>query len=164
MAWFNNDKLNIKYGVEKTIPQKGGEYVTYGPERMVEIKLTLADLTESEVVQSDTIFFPKGVRVNKVEVITNTTAATGVAIDVGLIQQDRSTEVDYQGFLKAFPLASMSAAGETITLTPDNGATGIGDLIGTTTANSGFITASRTTSTAFTTGVIYVRISYNVPV
>jgi hypothetical protein len=164
MAWTNNDGLHLKFGVEKTTPQIGGEYVTFGPERMVEFKLTLKDLAETEDVQSDTIFFPKGVRINKVEVITNEVAATGVAIDVGLIQQNRTTEIDYQGFLKAFPLASMSAAGETITLTPDNGATGIGDLIGTTTANSGYITASRTTSTAFTTGVIYVRVSFNVPV
>lgn len=161
--WFNPDKLYQKYGTERAISSNAGEYRTDGPKRMIEFKLTLKDLTETDSIKFDNVFFPKGARIQQVEIVTDETAATGVAIDIGLVQTDRATEIDYQAFAKAFPLASMSALGETIVLSADNGATGIGDLVGTVTTLSGYITASRTTSTAFTTGKVTVRIIYYVP-
>ena len=159
-TWLNNDNLYRKFGTTQATVQKGGEYRLDGPEHMIEVKLTLADLTQTETIQSDTIFFPKNARITKVEVVTHTAAATGTAIDVGLIRStDRTTEIDYNGFLAAFPTGSMNAAGLTTTLyeaTTYNGA-----LIGTTTADyAGHISASMTDATAFTAGVIYVRIFY----
>lgn len=159
MAWLNNDNLYIKFGTEQATPQKAGEYHLDGPEHMIEIKLTLADLTQTETIQSDTVFFPKNARVSRVDVVTDTAAATGTAIDVGLIQSsDRTTEIDYNGFLAAFPIASMNADGETTKLTA--GSTYAGALIGATNATVGHISASMTDATAFTAGVIYVRIYY----
>jgi hypothetical protein len=159
-TWLNNDKLYRKFGTTQATPATAGEYRLDGPEHMIEIQLDLTTLTQTETIQSDTVFFPKNARITKVEVVTHTAAATGTAIDVGLIRStDRTTEIDYDGFLAAFPAGSMDAPGETTTLyeaTTYNGA-----LIGTTTATySGHISASRTDATAFTAGVIYVRIFY----
>jgi hypothetical protein len=160
MAWKNNDGLYRKFGTEQATVQKGGEYRFDGSEHMIEIKLDLTTLTQTETIQSDTIFFPKGARITKVDVVTHTAAATGVAIDVGFIRSsDRTTEIDYDGLMAAFPTASMNVAGETVSLTA--GATYAGAMIGTTTATYvGHISASATTATAFTAGVIYVRIYY----
>jgi len=161
MAWMNPDGLYKKYGTEKTVVQKGGEYANKGHFREVEIRLDLTTLTQAETIQSDTIFIPAGVRISEIKVVTHTAAATGVAIDLGLIRTDRTTELDYDGFLAVFPIASMNVAGETTTLT--GGVATAGALVGTTLANIGYITCSATTATAFTAGVIYVTIKYYTP-
>jgi hypothetical protein len=160
MAWLNGDNLYRKYGTEQATVQKGGEYRFDGPEHMIELKVDLTTLTETETILSDTIFFPKGARITKVDIVTHTAAATGVAIDVGFIRSsDRSTEIDYDGLVAAFPTASMNVAGETTSLTA--GVTYAGALVGTTTATYvGHISASRTTATAFTAGVVYIRVYY----
>lgn len=161
MATWTNDGLTRKFGLDKTTGTKGGEYRTHGLLREVEFKINLADLTETETVQSDVVFIPTGARIAEVKVITTTAAATGTAIDVGLVRTDRTTEIDYNGLLAAFVTASMNAAGETVILT--QGSSTAGALVGTTTANVGYVTASRTDATAFTAGAIVLAIKYYIP-
>lgn len=160
-SWTNSDGLYLKYGPDKATAKKGGEFKTESNLRTVEFKVTLADLTESETVLDDTIFLPAGARIQEVETVTHTAAATGVAIDLGLIKTDRSTEIDYDGLLAAAPIANMNAAGEK-NIYSDN-TTYDGALVGTTLAYTGYVTCSRTTSTAFTAGVVYVKIRYYMP-
>lgn len=161
MAYLNADGLYKKIGTEKAVVQKGGEYRNPGQFREVEIKLDLTTLNQNEVIQSDTIFIPSGVRIAEVKVVTHTAATNGVAIDLGLIRMDRTTEIDYDGLLAAFVLASMDSAGETTILT--KGSATAGALIGTTTSNIGYISCSATTAAAFNAGVIYVTIKYYTP-
>lgn len=161
MAWMNEDGLYIKYGTEKATPNVAGEYVTVGALREVEVEIDLTDLTESETVQSDVTFIPSGARIQEIEVIAETAAVTGTAIDLGLIRTDRSTELDYNGLLAAFVTASMNADGETTVLRV--GSSTVGALVGTTLANTGYITCSRTDSTAFTAGLLKVKIRYYIP-
>lgn len=158
MAWFDNTGLYQKYGTEQTVPLKGGEYSTLGANRTIDLKIDLTTLTESETILSDNIFWPKTMRIESVEVVTVTAAATGAAIDLGLIRLDRSTEIDYDGILAAFATASMNAVGEKTVLT--QGSSTAGALVGAAgTSYPGYITCSRTTGTAFTAGVIQVRIN-----
>lgn len=157
---INADGLTLKYGTDRATTGKGGEYVTVGATRELELKLTLTDLTESEVIQSEGGVLPAGARIQEIEVVTHTAAATGAAIDLGLIRLDRTTEVDYDGLLAAFPTASMNAAGEKVVIVDNT--TYDGAVVGTTLVNPAYITASRTTATAFTAGVVYVRIRYYV--
>lgn len=160
MAYYDSSGLLRKYGTEKTVPLTGGEYRKNGHLREIELKIDLTTLTQSEVIQSDQVYIPKNARLQEVEIVTHTAAATGVAIDLGLIRTDRTTEIDYDGLLAAFPTASMNAAGEKNVITDNT--TYDGALIGTTLANVGFVTCSATTATAFTAGVIYVTIRYYV--
>lgn len=162
--WLNADGLYLEFGTDKATPTTAGEYRNNAQLREIEFKINLADLTETETVISDTTFFPK-MRVQEVEIITHTVAATGVAVDIGLVRTtDRTTEIDFNGFVAAYPTAQMSTAGERVVLqqevTIPASMTGTGALIGTTTTNVGYITASRTTATAFTAGVIFVKIRY----
>lgn len=167
-TWMDNTNLYRKFGTTKTTAHTGGEYRNNGLLREVEVKITLANLTQTETIQDDTVFIPAGARIQSVEILTQTAAATGTAIDVGLIRtSDRTTEIDYNGFLAAAPLAVMDLAGErtvyTAATTVPAGATGTGALIGTTTANIGHISASMTDATSFTAGVVFVKILYYVP-
>ena len=161
MSWLDPDGLLRKFGVEKATANIAGEYRNVGQLREIELVLTLSGLTESETPVSDQVFFPKGARIEEVRVTAHTAAATGTAIDLGLIKTDRSTEIDYNGLLAAFPTGSMDADGETTTL--NVGSTYAGALIGTTTTNPGYITCSRTTATAFTAGVVRIQIRYYMP-
>lgn len=165
-SYMDNANLYRKYGVDKATPKKAGEYKTFGQEREVEIKLTLSELTETETIVDDTVILPAGVLIKGIEVLTITAAATGVAIDVGLIKQtDRTTEVDYNGILDAFVTASMNTVGEQVDyIAPGGiGAGTAGPLLGTVLAFNSHISASRTTSTAFTTGDIRIKITFMVP-
>lgn len=161
--YLDKDGLYRQYGPDKATPNIAGEYRTVGAMREISFKLDLTALTEAEVVLSDTTFFPK-MRIQEVEVTTITAGATGVAFDIGLVRTDRTTEIDFNGLVAAFPVAQASVAGERVTLqqevTVPVSMVGTGALIGTTTTNSGYITASRTTATAFTAGLVLVTIRY----
>lgn len=161
-TWMNPDGLYKKYGVTKTTGTAGGEYVTTGAMREVEFVISdMTTLTETETPLSDVVFLPAGVRIQEIEIVTHTAAATGVAIDLGIIKTDRTTEVDYDGLLAAFPTASMNAAGEKNIITDNT--TYDGALVGTTLAFNGYVTCSRTTATAFTAGALRIRIRYYKP-
>lgn len=159
-SFINN--LYKKYGTDRATATTAGEFTVPGLKREVEIDLDLTALTETETIVADTTFIPAGVRIVEVEVITQTAAATGVAIDLGLIKaSDRSTEVDYNGLLAALPTASMDLAGETNVVNTAH--TYVGALIGTTTAYNSHISCSRTTSTAFTAGALKIRVRFYKP-
>src|SRR5258705_12676591 len=112
MSWFNPDGLLVKFGTEKAVPNLGGEYRNTGKLREVEVTINLVPLTQTAAIQSDQVFMPAGARIHEVDVLVHTAAATGTAIDVGLIRTDRTTAIDLAGFLTAFVTASMNTAGE----------------------------------------------------
>jgi hypothetical protein len=162
MAWMDNTGLYQKYGTEQTVTSTGGEYKTFGEHREIELRIDLTTLTEAETIINDNIFFPVGCKIESVQIYTETAAATGAAIDLGFVRTDRTTEIDYDGVLAAVATATMTV-GSTQQLI--KGSTGVGALItnGTALTNVGQITCSRTTATAFTAGVIKVRIRYERP-
>lgn len=154
---LHGDGLFQKYGTDKATANVAGEFRTVGRLREIEMKINLVALTEAETPVSDVTFFPK-MRVEEVEVVAETGATTGVAIDLGLVRTDRTTQIDFDGFLAAAPTADYNLAGEKIIYRI--GVTGVGALVGTTTTLPGYITCSRTTATAFTTGVLRITIRY----
>lgn len=163
MSWNNDDGLYLKYGTEKAVPSTAGEYRLDGPQHMIEVGLDLTQAGASGAVAygTDNVSFPANAIIEKVEIVTKTAADSsgdsGV-LNVGLIRRDRSTEIDFNGILDAFPQASMNAIGETTTLT--DGSTYAGVLVGTTVgANPGYLSFDYDTA-AFTAGYIFVRIYY----
>lgn len=160
-SWHNSDGLYLKFGPDKGTAGKAGEYSPTTDLHEVLLKLDLTTLTQTETILSDTVILPAGARIQEVETVTHTAAATGTAVDLGLIRMDRSTELDYNGLLAAVPIANMNAAGEK-NIYSDN-TTYDGALVGTTLAYNGYISASMTDSTAFTAGIIHIKIRYYMP-
>lgn len=159
-TWVNNDGLAIYLGDDEAALGNGGEYKTFDLMRVVDVEIDLATLTQAETIQSRVVF-PKGKVLGKVEVIADVAAATGTAIDVGFVRTNAAaTEVDYDGILAAFPLASMNAEGEITVLT--DGSSGAGALVGVVASADYpmYITASRTDATAFTAGRIRLRLHW----
>lgn len=169
-TWHNSDGLFIRFGTDETTVVDGGEYNTYGALHELELDLVLTDLsTSADTFLSDTVTLPNGARIEKVVLVVETPATSGgsATLDIGLIDQDRTTAFDDDGLVAALALAEMSDPGAVITFvngadsTPA-GETGDGALIGTTLSNTGLIVASANTA-VFTAGVIKVRIYWYNP-
>ncbi len=171
-SWNDNANLYRKYGTDKATAKAAGEYHMYGKYHEVEVKITLANLTQTETILDDTVTIPSGARIQEVELQCETAGATGTAIDVGLSRRVTAgattlTEVDYDGLLAAAPIAIFNSDGErtifTAASTVPASATGTGALIGGTTSSVAFISASMTDATSFTAGVVWVKIRYYMP-
>lgn len=169
-TWTNNDGLYIKFGTDEATAKAAGEYNVGGPLHWVEVEIPLASLsTSANYFPSDTVTLPNGARIEKVVLVVETAATSGgsATLDIGLIDQDRSTAFDDDGLVAALALAEMSDAGAVIEFmngadsTPA-GESGDGALVGTTLSNTGLIVASANTA-VFTAGLIVCRVYYYIP-
>lgn len=85
-SWLNNDGLMLQYGTQKTIPEQGGDYKSYGQTRVLEVMIDLTSLSTSPQVQSLTSFFPAGynIFVEKIELDVDIASVGGTSFSVGL--------------------------------------------------------------------------------
>lgn len=162
----NSDGLYWRYGVNEGTAQITGEYKTYGPRRMVEVTIDLDSLptvaSGNEQIQSDTVTIPSGALIEEVELVaTEETAGTNANIDIGLVDQDRSTEIDFNGLITAGDdFNGGTDLGKVYRYVV--GTTDAGALIGTKLTNTGLITASADTAD-FTSGVLKCRVYFTIP-
>jgi hypothetical protein len=156
-TWFNPDGLFVKFGTDKTITNRAGEYRTLGALRDIELKIDLTALTTTGVIQSDQTFIPDGYRLEEVEVVAQTAATSGGAptLDIGLVRNDRTTVVSQTTFVAALAMTAIDAAGEKNVLRV--GSTGAGASMGAIITNGGYILA-RANTAAFTAGSVVIRI------
>jgi len=155
-TWMNNDGLYLKYGVQKTTANTGGDYKSFGDTREVEFDITMAGLTTSAVIQNDTIFFPAGMTIESVQTEVITTAAGGTSLSIGTVKTDRSTAISTTTFLSAAPIADHTTAGQRKDYTV--GVTGVGGGVGTTISEPAYITALA--AGTYSAGKVRVRIRY----
>lgn len=160
-TWTNADGLRIAFGADEGVAGKAGEYRVDGQERVVECVITLTGLGTSAAIQDQFVTLPAGAFITKVVALVTTAATSGgsATLNVGLQRLDRSTELDYDGFIAAGALATIDAAGDIVEYI--QGSTGHGALIGTELAYPGYITADYDTA-AFTAGVVRVQIFYTI--
>lgn len=169
-VWVNGDGLAVKFGREEGLVGKVGEFEdTFGGLTDLQVHFDYTDipllsaiLTAPQGILDYTVNVPKGARIQEVK-ITCETAATGsgATLDVGFIQGDFATELDYNGLIAAMPLASADAAGEQLVL--NVGSTYAGALIGTTLTADGWLTVNYNTA-AFTAGKWLVEVRYYLPI
>lgn len=162
MAYLNADGLYLKYGTERTVANKAGEYRFDGPLHCEEVKITLTAVGTNSTILSDVTAIPAGARIEEVEIVTETGATSGgsAVLNLGLIRTDRTTAYDADGLVAALAITAYDAAGEKTVIRV--GSTGAGAFLGTTLANTGLLVADWDTA-AFTAGVIVVRIYWYKP-
>ena len=85
-SWLNTDGLLLQYGTQKANPEAGGDYVFFGPTRVMEVEIDCKSLTTSPQVQSLTTFFPAGynVFIESVDLVTLIGATGGTSLSLGL--------------------------------------------------------------------------------
>lgn len=156
--WYNSDGLYLEFGTTKPAVAIAGNYKVFGDLNEVFIDLDLTTLTSTATIIDNNFKFPTGMRIQEVVVVTHTAATgTSTSFDLGLIQEDRATEIDYNGILATFPKTSCDAVGEQTTTTV--GGTGAGALLGTSTTAVGYLTANTNAST-FSAGAVRIRVRY----
>jgi hypothetical protein len=170
-----NDGLLHKFGTSQATVAKGGEVLAGASTvKMVEFKVDLAVVaaSTSQYILDETITIPSGAWIEKVVVqVLTETAGANANLDLGLVDQDRSTEIDFDGFLAAadvfnggtdiggffeFLPPHQVQAGSALAITTEGGA-----LLGTKLSNTGFVTANYNNA-AFTAGVVVIRIYYSI--
>lgn len=162
MGYLNKDGLWVRFGTEKIVVAAGGEYPSAGDKREVEVKVDISKLTTTQnsiIAGFDGLVFDRNTFIEEVEVMAEVGAATITSWSFGLSRLDRTTELDYDGFVAAQLLATIDTAGERTTLT--KGSTGAGALIGTTLAYPGLPVAYIAGATG--TGILKVRVKFYVP-
>ena len=156
--WTNADGLEVWLGTTEAEVTVAGELPSEGDFRKWELDLDLTALADASalVPRTRSTLIPKGTFISKVKVI-NQVAATGTnaTLNLGLIRQNKSTTYDVDGLLVAAPRTDWDTAGETKEYVI--GVTGVGALVGTTLANSGYLVADYDTA-AFSAGKVRVII------
>lgn len=165
-TWTNADGLFIPFGVQEAAATNTGEYRISGSRHVAEVIIDLPNLPTQaggdEQIQSDTVTIPNGAFIEEVRVtVLKETAGTNANIDLGLVDQDRTTEIDFNGFLAAADAFNAGTDLGTVTLF-NVGTTEAGALIGTKITNTGLITASADVGD-WTAGVLKVEIYYSIP-
>lgn len=163
-TWTNNDGLYIRYGVDAATLARGGEIRSDGEYRTIEFELQLEDVTavSAPLILSENVMIPDGAIPYSVTVtVVEVTAGTNSNLDLGLIKQDRSTELDFNGLIAAGDAWHEAAVGTTTEYLV--GTTEAGAKLGTVLADPGLICANYDTA-AFTAGVIRIIIKWYAPV
>lgn len=177
-VYTNSDGMIQKFGTsEAKSLQQGGWISNHGPYSTLTLNLDLTNLTQTESIQNDVLALPDKCLIESIELVTIVAAATGTAVDIGLINIDRDTtsEItasvstsDPNGIIEAYPTAAMNLVGEhehywqTRSLGSNSGAGNatVGAIVGEILAEPCLITASQTDATDFTAGKIQLRINY----
>jgi hypothetical protein len=165
MSWYNADGLFVKFGAAQGDPASAGEYKSDGPLRVIEVNIpALASIgaVATPTILDDVTVVPKGAFIEKIEVVVDTaadSAADNATLNIGLVRTDRTTELDYDGFVTAGAQTTIDAVGDVVEYI--QGGTAHGALIGTALANNGLLTAGYGTA-AYTAGAVRVRVYYRV--
>ena len=170
-VWVNGDGLAVKFGKEEGTVGKIGDHAdTWGPLNVSEVHFDYTDipslaniLVAPQGILDYTTVIPAGSRIQEVRIWAETAATSGgsATLDVGLIQMDFATELDYNGLIAALALTAVDTAGEQTVL--NKGSTSAGALIGTTTSVDGFLTVNYNTA-SFTAGKFIVQVMYYKPI
>lgn len=166
--WLNSDGLLVNFGTNRARASRGGEYSRLNDgQHLVSVIIDLATLptaaSGNEQIVADNVFIPNGAFITKVRVTVLEEPVTGGSpnLDLGLVDQDRSTEIDFNGFLAA---ADAFETGTDLGTVVEyvKGTTEAGALVGTQITNTGLITASADTAD-WTDGTLKVDIEYYMP-
>lgn len=165
--WINSDGLLVKFGPDLARATRVGEYMdTASGRHCAEVTVALASLptiaSGNVLILDDSVTIPNGAFIEEVQVVcTKETAGVNANFNLGLVDQDRSTQIDFDGFLAA---ADDFNAGTDLGYVQSyfKGTTEVGALVGTKITNTGLLCANADTGD-FTAGVIKCRIYYSTP-
>ena len=169
--WYNNDGLLVAFGRDEAVVTRGGEYGDV--DNQGHVVSVVVDLTKLPTVASgdtqilaDNVTIPNGAQVYRVDVtVTKATTGATATFDLGLVDQNRSTEIDFNGLLAAAAITGSAIGkvfGYEVSGSTDTEASGQGALLGTKITNTGLLVGKAGTAN-FTAGVVLIKVYYTIP-
>lgn len=177
-VWNNNDNLTLFYGTQKAVSEQGGDFLSYGDTREIEVLIPdMTKLTTLPLIQSFTTFFPEVngtqyILVEQVDLVTEVlVTGTSATLSVGLGYPTAGgsvlplpvTAIDNAAFINAEPMASMATLGTKLiwNVGTTYGGTYLGNAITLpATTHKSYITALYAGGSGFTAGAVRIRIRY----
>lgn len=173
-SFKTNSGLYLKFNTVKTATSPWGDYVMFGPNRVIEGVVDLTQVTSGNtLIVSDVLFFPAlasgQLFIEKVEAVCETALTGGTTFSFGLVDSDRSTVPTNYGtaFINAEVTATFDTAGKAVTYI--TGTSKAGGLIGTAPAiqtpvapdlvNAYYLTV--TAAGTYTAGKMRLRVYYH---
>lgn len=156
----NADGLEIKYGLDRTEVSAIGEFRGWGPVRVVEIEFDytmLPAVADNSVIIGDNYTIPAGALIESVEIQNYTdwdSAGDAMTLNVGWIDQDRTSNTDVDAFVVAATQTELNTGGTNV-------AGWVGTPVGTETATAKLLTWE-VDAAAATAGEGVIRIRYSV--
>jgi hypothetical protein len=165
---MNADNLFVRYGTNEATVQRGGDYKRLADgQHIVSVIVDLATLptaaSGNEQIVAEGVLIPNGALISKIRVtvLEEPTTSGSPNLDFGLVDQDRSTEIDFNGFLAAADAfetgTDLGAVVEYV-----KGTTEAGALVGTVLTNTGLLTCSADTAD-WTDGTVRLDVEYYMP-
>lgn len=158
-SWRNSDGLIVYFGPKEGTSGQGGEYVTEGARRNIEVIVDMTTLTTTAQYLDQHFEVPKGAFIEYVEtetLVAATSSGSGT-FSVGLKQSDQSTNISDTALVNASTTSAITAAGTRQIL--NIGVTGVGASVGTALAANGLITSK--VSAVYQAGRVLVRVYYS---
>lgn len=165
--WINSDGLKVLFSTDRARASRGGSYSQLSAGRhCLEITVALASLptvaSGNKQILADNVMIPNGAFIEQIDVlVTKETAGANANFNLGLVDQDFSTEIDFDGLLAAADAFNGGTDLGSLT-TYVLGTTEVGALMGTKITNTGYLVGYPDTGD-FTAGVIKCRIFYSMP-
>lgn len=164
-VWDSPDGLRVYFPGTGHVVTRGGEVDNTG-RHWVEVVVDLTTLPDfasgNQQMIAENVLIPKGAQIEQVDVVTTVGAVSSgsATLNVGLVRQDRTTELDFDGLVALLAKTAIDTVGETVELRV--GSTGAGALVGTKLANSGYLVAYPGTAN-FSAGKVMVRVFWSMP-
>lgn len=158
--WHNDDELYIKFGTNEATPSVAGGQPKHGQDYVCEFTIAdMTDLTDTNAIIDSNIKLPDGALIKKITVITTTacTSDGSAVLDIGTIDNDRSSNVNDDSLIAAAPVADFATIGNIVEYVQGSDEHGV--LVGTVLTKDVYITVGYDTA-AFTAGALKVRIEY----
>lgn len=176
-TWQNADGLWIRLGPDEADNASGGQYNDAAGLNEIEFDLAFNDFNNTtpavpRTTDSFGVAIPSGARIEEIEFVVRTafTVSAGTVgsgtLSVGLVQNNRTTELDFDGLTTASATGTALGLGTAGTKTVIRvGSTGAGALLGTTLSQQGVICAANTThgTNTYNAGLVRVRVRYFFP-
>jgi hypothetical protein len=119
-TWYNNDGLELKYGLDKVKNGLTGEFRYDGPVNCIEIEFDysrLPTVAQNSVLIGDNYTLPVGAKIERVEIqnfVNFDSAGDAMTLNVGWINTDRTNGVDVDAFVVAATQTELNTGGTNI--------------------------------------------------